>query len=156
MSGVLQERKLLDERVADLSSNLAEEEEKSKNLTKLKNKHESMISELEGNHSSCIMHTPQMTRLEVFLKSITIIYAVRLKKEEKGRQELDKAKRKLEAESNDMQEQIADLQSQIAELKAQLARKEEELQNALARYSKYFCTTQTQNLLLYHINSELE
>lgn len=49
LSGVLQERKLLEERVADLSSNLAEEEEKSKNLTKLKNKHESMISELEGN-----------------------------------------------------------------------------------------------------------
>lgn len=34
--------------MADVSSNLAEEEEKSKNLTKLKNKHESMISELEG------------------------------------------------------------------------------------------------------------
>lgn len=44
----LQERKLLEERIADFSSNLAEEEEKSKNLTKLKNKHESMISELEG------------------------------------------------------------------------------------------------------------
>ncbi|KAI4832052.1 hypothetical protein KUCAC02_015036 [Chaenocephalus aceratus] len=102
---LLKERKLMEERVADFSSNLAEEEEKSKNLTKLKNKHESMISELE----------------------------VRLKKEEKGRQELDKAKRKLEAESNDMQEQIADLQAQIADLKAQLAKKEEELQNALAR-----------------------
>lgn len=58
---------------------------------------------------------------------------VRLKKEEKSRQELDKAKRKLEAESNDLQEQIADLQAQIADLKAQLAKKEEELQNALAR-----------------------
>ncbi|KAK9539701.1 hypothetical protein VZT92_002203 [Zoarces viviparus] len=102
---LLKERKLMEERIADFSSNLAEEEEKSKNLTKLKNKHESMISELE----------------------------VRLKKEEKGRQELDKAKRKLEAESNDMQEQIADLQAQIADLKAQLAKKEEELQNALAR-----------------------
>lgn len=44
----LQERKLLEERMADMSSNLAEEEEKSKNLTKLKNKHESMISDLEG------------------------------------------------------------------------------------------------------------
>lgn len=44
----LQERKLLEERMADMSSNLAEEEEKSKNLTKLKTKHESMISELEG------------------------------------------------------------------------------------------------------------
>uniref|UniRef100_A0A8C7JI19 Myosin heavy chain 11 n=1 Tax=Oncorhynchus kisutch TaxID=8019 RepID=A0A8C7JI19_ONCKI len=99
----LLKRKLMEERLADFSSNLAEEEEKSKNLTKLKNKHESMISELE----------------------------VRLKKEEKGRQELDKAKRKLEAESNDLQEQIADLLAQIAELKAQLAKKEEELQAAL-------------------------
>ncbi|KAG7214533.1 hypothetical protein INR49_023048 [Caranx melampygus] len=102
---LLKERKLMEERIADFSANLAEEEEKSKNLTKLKNKHESMISELE----------------------------VRLKKEEKSRQELDKAKRKLEAESNDLQEQIADLQAQIADLKAQLAKKEEELQNALAR-----------------------
>lgn len=39
----------MEDRVADISTNLAEEEEKSKNLTKLKNKHESMISELEGN-----------------------------------------------------------------------------------------------------------
>lgn len=42
------ERKLLEERVSDLTTNLAEEEEKAKNLTKLKSKHESMISELEG------------------------------------------------------------------------------------------------------------
>lgn len=47
----LQERKLLEERIADMSSNLAEEEEKSKNLTKLKNKHESMISDLEGQQA---------------------------------------------------------------------------------------------------------
>lgn len=40
----------MEDRIADFSTNLAEEEEKSKNLTKLKNKHESMISELEGNH----------------------------------------------------------------------------------------------------------
>lgn len=40
---------MMEERMADVSSNLAEEEEKSKNLTKLKNKHESMISELEGS-----------------------------------------------------------------------------------------------------------
>lgn len=37
--------------MADLSSNLAEEEEKSKNLTKLKAKHESMISDLEGQQA---------------------------------------------------------------------------------------------------------
>lgn len=60
----LQERKLLEERIADMSSNLAEEEEKSKNLTKLKNKHESMISDLEGQqallkiHHSCLITPP--------------------------------------------------------------------------------------------------
>lgn len=74
LPGVLQERKQQEERVADLCSNLAEEEEKSKNLTKLKNKHESMISELEGNCSSChvkrIQHnTPRMTQSE-FLPSL--------------------------------------------------------------------------------------
>lgn len=135
----------MEERIADFSSNLAEEEEKSKNLTKLKNKHESMISELEGN--ICYAWTPKKNNTGVTIGAILIvwktnIYAncylsavliVRLKKEEKGRQELDKAKRKLDAESNDMQEQIADLQAQIADLKAQLAKKEEELQNALAR-----------------------
>ncbi|XP_045141945.1 myosin-11 [Echinops telfairi] len=102
---LLKERKLLEERISDLTTNLAEEEEKAKNLTKLKNKHESMISELE----------------------------VRLKKEEKSRQELEKLKRKLEGEASDFHEQIADLQAQIAELKVQLAKKEEELQAALAR-----------------------
>lgn len=60
---------------------------------------------------------------------------MRLKKEEKSRQELDKVKRKLEGEANDLHEQIAELQAQIADLKAQLAKKEEELQAALARYS---------------------
>lgn len=40
----------MEDRISDFSTNLAEEEEKSKNLTKLKNKHESMISELEGNY----------------------------------------------------------------------------------------------------------
>lgn len=64
-----------------------------------------------------------------------VLIIVRLKKEEKTRQELDKAKRKLEGESNDLQEQIAELQAQIADLKAQLAKKEEELQAALARYT---------------------
>lgn len=92
-----------------MTTNLAEEEEKAKNLTKLKNKHESMISELE----------------------------VRLKKEEKCRQELEKMKRKLEGDSSDFHEQIADLQAQIAELKMQLAKKEEELQAALARWGTH-------------------
>ena len=61
-------------------------------------------------------------------------FAVRLKKEEKSRQELEKLKRKLDGEASDLHEQIAELQAQIAELKMQLAKKEEELQAALGRY----------------------
>lgn len=57
----------------------------------------------------------------------------RLKKEEKRRQELEKAKRKLDSESSDLQEQIAEVQTQSQEAKSQLAKKEEEVQAALAR-----------------------
>lgn len=48
----------MEERISDFSTNLAEEEEKSKNLTKLKNKHESMISELEGKSYFMHFHFP--------------------------------------------------------------------------------------------------
>lgn len=44
----LQEKKLLEDRVAEFTTNLMEEEEKSKSLAKLKNKHEAMITDLEG------------------------------------------------------------------------------------------------------------
>lgn len=43
-----QEKKLLEDRVAEFTTNLMEEEEKSKSLAKLKNKHEAMITDLEG------------------------------------------------------------------------------------------------------------
>lgn len=46
-----------------MNSNLAEEEEKSKNLTKLKNKHESMISDLEGQ--SVYIYSPQYCGLSL-------------------------------------------------------------------------------------------
>ncbi|KAI4896321.1 hypothetical protein NFI96_020537, partial [Prochilodus magdalenae] len=42
------EKKLLEERIGEFTTNLAEEEEKSKSLQKLKNKHEAMITDLEG------------------------------------------------------------------------------------------------------------
>ena len=44
----MQDKKQLEERIAEFSSNLTEEEEKSKSLQKLKNKHEAMITDLEG------------------------------------------------------------------------------------------------------------
>lgn len=45
-----QEKKLLEERISECTTNLAEEEEKSKSLQKLKNKHEAMITDLEGKY----------------------------------------------------------------------------------------------------------
>uniref|UniRef100_A0A8C7DC67 Myosin heavy chain 10 n=1 Tax=Oncorhynchus kisutch TaxID=8019 RepID=A0A8C7DC67_ONCKI len=104
-SKFLKEKKLLDDRVNEMMSQLTEEEEKAKNLGKTKNKQEVMMVDLEE----------------------------RLKKEEKTRQELEKAKRKLDGETTDLQDQIAELQAQIEELRVQLAKKEEELQAIQAR-----------------------
>ena len=57
----------------------------------------------------------------------------RLRKEEKGRQELEKLKRRLDGESSELQEQMVEQQQRVEELRAQLGRKEEELQAAVAR-----------------------
>ncbi|ROL41705.1 Myosin-9 [Anabarilius grahami] len=120
---LVKEKKQLEERVAEFTTNLAEEEEKSKSLQKLKNKHEAMITDLEGKSISI--------QLNCSLLSLT--HSDRLRKEEKQRQELEKNRRKLEGDSTELHDQIAELQAQIAELRAQLAKKEEELQAALAR-----------------------
>lgn len=48
----VQEKKHLEDRISEFSSNLAEEEEKSKSLQKLKNKHEAMITDLEGEQTT--------------------------------------------------------------------------------------------------------
>lgn len=39
---------MLEERISEFTTNLTEEEEKSKSLQKLKTKHEAMITDLEG------------------------------------------------------------------------------------------------------------
>lgn len=44
----VQEKKLMEERINEMSSVLAEEEEKAKNLGKVKNKQEIMMVDLEG------------------------------------------------------------------------------------------------------------
>ncbi|XP_077805915.1 myosin-9 isoform X2 [Macaca mulatta] len=121
------EKKLLEDRIAEFTTNLTEEEEKSKSLAKLKNKHEAMITDLEGERV-----TGRRTHgTEGYVGSPLL--AERLRREEKQRQELEKTRRKLEGDSTDLSDQIAELQAQIAELKMQLAKKEEELQAALAR-----------------------
>lgn len=66
------EKKILEERAADLAQTLAEEEEKAKHLAKLKSKHEATIADLE----------------EKLLKDHT------------QRQEMDRNKRRVEAEVN--------------------------------------------------------
>lgn len=38
----------MEDRISEFTTNLTEEEEKSKSLAKLKNKHEAMITDLEG------------------------------------------------------------------------------------------------------------
>lgn len=43
-----QEKKLLEDRIAEMTSQLTEEEEKAKNLSKVKNKQEMMMVDLEG------------------------------------------------------------------------------------------------------------
>lgn len=40
----------MEDRVSEFSSNLSEEEEKSRSLQKLKNKHEAIITDLEGKY----------------------------------------------------------------------------------------------------------
>lgn len=47
----MQEKKQLEERISEFTTILAEEEEKSKSLQKLKNKHEAMITDLEGEQT---------------------------------------------------------------------------------------------------------
>lgn len=44
----LQEKKLLEDRIGEMTSHLTEEEEKAKNLSKLKNKQEMIMVDLEG------------------------------------------------------------------------------------------------------------
>ena len=68
------EKKLLDEKLSDVTATLAEEEEKAKHLVKLKAKHESTIGELED----------------------------KLRKDNQQKQEVERSKRKLETELNDM------------------------------------------------------
>lgn len=43
-----QEKKLLEERLCEVTDQLTEEEEKTKSLNKLKNKQEAVIADLEG------------------------------------------------------------------------------------------------------------
>lgn len=45
---IQQEKKLLEDRITEMTSQLTEEEEKAKNLGKVKNKQEMMMVDLEG------------------------------------------------------------------------------------------------------------
>lgn len=54
---ILQEKKLLEDRMSEFTTNLTEEEEKSKSLAKLKNKHEAMITDLEGDNFLYVLKT---------------------------------------------------------------------------------------------------
>lgn len=92
------------------------------------------VHDLRPGGSAAAVHLLRSADLpSSWLKPLVTLWAVRMKKEEKGRQDTEKAKRKVEAELADLQEQHADLQAQLAELRAQLAAKEEELQGTQSR-----------------------
>ena len=78
-----------------------------------------------------------VTFVEFIARDTLGLPAERLKKEEKGRQELEKAKRKLDGELSDLQEQIGEQQAQVEELRQQLTKKEEEAQVFQSRYARH-------------------
>ena len=80
------EKKMMEERLSDVSATLAEEEEKAKHLSKLKAKHESTIGELEE----------------------------KLRKDNQQRQEVERAKRKIETELNDLKEQVGEKKMHVS------------------------------------------
>lgn len=135
----VQEKKLLDERLGEVTDQCTEEEEKAKSLNKLKNKHEATIADLEGD---CPLPTSQSLNsagatllLRFFLrqKSASFHLAERLKREEQGRLEQEKWKRRMENESADAQEQLSDLGLITAELRGTLSQKEKEISSLQSR-----------------------
>ncbi|KAK1877210.1 Myosin-10, partial [Dissostichus eleginoides] len=116
------EKKKMQSHIQDLEEQLDEEEaarqklqlEKVTTEAKMK-KHEEDILLLEDQNSK-------------FTKEKKLLDDQRLKKEEKTRQELEKAKRKLDGETTDFQDQISELQTQLEEQKGQLVKKEDEQQ----------------------------
>lgn len=132
-----------------MTSQLTEEEEKAKNLGKVKNKQEVMMVDLEGeDRFECgSFYLSECKEVSLTCLCVCVWPSERLKKEEKTRQELEKAKRKLDAETTDLQDQIAELQAQIEELKIQLAKKEEELQAVLARWRSIHLGTRNNKIV---------
>ncbi|KAJ4918976.1 hypothetical protein JOQ06_015341, partial [Pogonophryne albipinna] len=117
--------------IQDLEEQLDEEEaarqklqlEKVTTEAKMK-KHEEDILLLEDQNSKFIKEKKLLDDREIVMVDLE----ERLKKEEKTRQELEKAKRKLDGETTDFQDQIAELQTQLEEQKGQLVKKEDEQQ----------------------------
>lgn len=58
----------MEERISEFTTNLAEEEEKSKSLQKLKNKHEAMITDLEGMSLDRYAAEPNMDQVLYIVK----------------------------------------------------------------------------------------
>lgn len=61
-----QEKKQLEERLAEVTDQLTEEEEKTKSLNKLKNKQEAVIADLEGNCPDIIPQAPHRCNVTGF------------------------------------------------------------------------------------------
>ncbi|KRX47969.1 Myosin heavy chain, non-muscle [Trichinella murrelli] len=115
---LLKEKKYAEERCADVSKKLSEEEDRSKSLQKLKVKYETQVVE----HEESLTKERQACVFFAFLVSLV-----------SARCDIEKLKRKLEAEVNDLKDHLSEKRHLLDELQQQLARREEELAHALAK-----------------------
>merc|ERR1711892_444054 len=122
------EKKLLDEKLSDVTATLAEEEEKAKHLLKLKAKHESTIGELED----------------------------KLRKDNQQKQEVERAKRKIETELGDMKEQVLEKKQQVEDMQLQLGKREEEVAQALMKVDEEAASKANAEKQKRDLNEELE
>merc|ERR1719234_942067 len=121
------EKKLLDEKLSDVTATLAEEEEKAKHLVKPKAKHESTIGELED----------------------------KLRKDNQQKQEVERSKRKLETELNDMKEQVGEKKQQVEEMQLLLGKREEEVAQALMKVDEEAAAKANSQKSLRELESQL-
>lgn len=103
---LVREKKCVEERAAHLSEQLLQEEEKSKQAHKHRQKADGQLNDVEQ----------------------------KLEKETRLRHELERAKQKVEVELQEQQEAIEESQVKIAELNQHLMKVQDELSKTLTKY----------------------
>lgn len=105
---LLKEKRLLEEKVEGLTTQLLDHEERAKHGVKAKGRLENQLHELEQD----------------------------LNRERQYKSELEQHKRKLLAELEDSKDHLAEKMGKVEELNNQLMKRDEELQHQLTRYDE--------------------